>query len=282
MNIHWFPGHMTKALRMMEDSLKTVDVLGYVLDLRAPFSCLNPELDALTQNKPCLIILNKADLADQAKTRLWQEYFERSGRETAVVSSVNTSERKKIADAFRVIAKPVTEKLAKKGVTRPVRAMIMGVPNSGKSTLINCISAKKTAATGDRPGVTRGKQWVRLTGGIELLDTPGTLWPKFEDESVGRHLAYIGSVKDDIIDTTEVAILFAEEMAELYPGALPARYGVDASGKKGAAILDGICAKRGYMAAGGEPDLDRCAKAVLDDFRKGRLGRITLETPPER
>lgn len=279
MNIQWFPGHMTKALRLIEDSLKTVDAVGYVLDARAPRACLNPELDGIIGEKPCLYILNKSDLADKAKTRDWQNYFEGEGRHTVVISSVNTNERKKISDAFRFIAKPITEKYAAKGVFKPVRAMIAGVPNSGKSTLINCVSTRKAALTGDRPGVTKGKQWIRLAEGIELLDTPGTLWPKFEDEAAARRLAYIGSIKDEVIDIPEAAGFLLEELSILYPAALGARYKTEAAGKNGAEILDEICLKRGYMLGGGQPDTERCAKAVLDDFRKGRLGALTLEAP---
>ncbi|HPG92880.1 MAG TPA: ribosome biogenesis GTPase YlqF [Clostridia bacterium] len=279
MKIQWFPGHMTKALRLMRESVKAVDIIGYVLDARAPNACLNPEFETLTDRKPCLIILNKVDLADNAKVEKWKNYFESKGKTTVVVSSVNINKSKTLTSAFMQIAKPVTERYAKKGVFKPVRAMIIGVPNSGKSTLINCVSTRKLAVTGDRPGVTKGKQWVRLSNGIELMDTPGTLWPKFIDDMTARHLVYIGSIKDDIIDINEAAALFLEEMSTLYPEALKERYGISDLNKKPYEILLDICVKRGFILRGGEYDEERCAKAVLDDFRKGRLGKITLETP---
>jgi len=279
MKIQWFPGHMTKALRLMRESVKAVDIIGYVLDARAPFACLNPEFETLTDRKPCLIILNKADLADSAKVEKWKNYFESKGKTTVVVSSVNINESKTLSSAFFTIAKPITEKYAKKGVFKPVRAMIIGVPNSGKSTLINCVSTRKLAVTGDRPGVTKGKQWVRLSNGIELMDTPGTLWPKFIDDKTAQHLVYIGSIKDDIIDIVEAAALFLEELSVLYPDALIERYSLTDLNKKPYEIMLDICVKRGYVLRGGEYDTERCAKAVLDDFRKGRLGKITLESP---
>lgn len=279
MKIQWFPGHMTKALRMMQDNIAICDCAGYVLDARAPFSCLNPQFEKLLGGKPCVFILNKCDLADSAKVSLWQRYFADKGYTTVSISGINSAEKKRIIDAFRQITKQISEKYKAKGVNKTIRAMIIGVPNSGKSTIINCISSRKATITGDKPGVTKGKQWVRLDIGLELLDTPGTLWPKFEDDTVAQHLCYIGSIKDDIVDVTEAGLLLCDELKIIYPKCFVTRYGIETDGKQSVNIMREICVKRGLLSSGGELDTDRASKVLLDDFRKGKLGRITLETP---
>lgn len=292
MKIQWFPGHMTKALRMMQENISLCDCAGYVLDARAPFSCLNPQFSKLLEGKPCIFIINKTDLADSKKVSAWQNYFAQKGYTSICVSGINSTEKKKIIEAFKSITLSITEKYKAKGVNKIIRAMIVGVPNSGKSTIINCLSSRKSTVTGDRPGVTKGKQWVRLGNGLELLDTPGTLWPKFENDTVALHLCYIGSIKDDIIDTTELGLTFIEEIVKLYPLAFADRYGIDVTAQNEEAgdnglktvktameILTEICRKRGLLISGGELDIERGAKVVVDDFRKGKLGKITLEAP---
>ncbi|MEG2014579.1 MAG: ribosome biogenesis GTPase YlqF [Clostridia bacterium] len=279
MKINWFPGHMSKALRMMESNIKLVDVVGYVLDARAPKSCFNPSFTKIFLGKPCLFILNKCDLADASKVAEWREYFKKRGETSVSVTSINSSDSKKIVDAFATLSAPLVDKYKAKGVCKTVRAMIVGVPNCGKSTIINCLSGKKATITGDKPGVTKGKQWVRLTDGLDLLDTPGTVWSNFTDQLVAQHLAFIGSIKDDIIDIIEVSQLLLEELITLYPKELIARYNIDIEVNNGAELLTQISKNRGFLLRGGEFDYERGAKAVIDDFRKGKIGRITFETP---
>lgn len=281
MTIQWFPGHMTKALRMMEENVKIVDAIGYVLDARAPASCFNPSFNKIVGNKPCLFILNKCDLADPAKIDKWCEYFQTNKLTYVKVTATASAEASKISRAFEDITADLRAKCKAKGVFKPVRCLIIGVPNCGKSTLINCLSGRKAVVTGDRPGVTKGKQWVRLTGGLELLDTPGTLWPKFDSEKVASRLCFIGSIKDDVVDLYEVSNLLINELLRQYPQALAERFKIDATGKSSTEIFEQIAVKRGFLLRGGEIDYERCSKAILDDFRKGKLGRITLDLPEE-
>ncbi len=280
MNIQWFPGHMTKALRMMEENIKLVDAIGYVLDARAPLCCLNPQLDKLIGNKPCVFILNKCDLADEEKIRLWRDYFRIRGLPCVEITATASAQANRVVAIFEQVTETLRKKYADKGVFRPTRYMIVGVPNCGKSTIINCLVGKKTVISGDKPGVTKGKQWVRLTRGLELLDTPGTLWPKIDDENVAVRLCFIGSIKDDIVDLYEVAISLLEQLNELYPNRIDDRYGITCAEKSPTDIFSEICLKRGYMLRGAELDTERCAKAVLEDFRKGKFGRITFDLPP--
>lgn len=279
MNIQWFPGHMTKALRMMQENVKIVDAIGYVLDARAPLCCFNPQFKSVVGNKPCVFVLNKCDLADPAKTELWCDFFRETNSPFVKVSATASAEAGKIAAAFESVTASLREKYKAKGVYKPVRFMIVGVPNCGKSTIINCLSGRKTVVTGDRPGVTKGKQWVRLSSGLDLLDTPGTLWPKFDDEKTAARLCFIGSIKDDVTDIYEVALALIEELAQTYPNSLEKRYNVVCDGDA-SEIFRRIAAKRGFLIRGGETDSERCAGAILDDFRKGRLGRITFDLPP--
>lgn len=280
MYIQWFPGHMTKAMRMMEENVKLVDAIGYVLDARAPQSCFNPSFTKIVGNKPCVFILNKCDLSDPAKVDKWYAYFVAQGHKCVRVTATASKEANKIVQAFGEVTAPIAAKNKVKGVFKPIRCMIIGVPNCGKSTIINCLSGRKAVITGDKPGVTKGKQWVRLTNGLELLDTPGTLWSKFEDEVVARRLCFVGSVKDDVVDIEEVAFALICELAEQYPNLLIARYGIAVDGKQPAEVFAEIAEKRGFLLRGGEPDYERCAKAVLDDFRKGKTGRVTFDLPP--
>ena len=280
MNVQWFPGHMTKALRMMEENVGIVDVFGYVLDARAPASSMNPSLEKLIGGKPYLVILNKCDLADPVKVAAWTEYFKNSGKICVNVSATNLGEANKIAAAFATLTKDLNAKYKQKGVYKPTRAMVMGVPNCGKSTIINCLSGKKQAVTGDKPGVTKGKQWVRLSSGIELLDTPGTVWPKFEDQQVAERLCFIGSIKDDVVDVEEISSALIDELREKYPTCLAERYKLSQIQALSAQEIKlQIAQKRGFVLRGGEIDSERCSRAVLDDFRKGKIGRITFEMP---
>lgn len=279
MNIQWFPGHMTKALRMMEENAKIVDAIGYVLDARAPLSCFNPQFQSIVGNKPCVFILNKCDLADPAKVELWCDFFRKNDRPFVKVTATVSAEATNVANAFESATDFLRAKYRSKGVFKPIRVMILGVPNCGKSTIINCLSGKKAVITGDKPGVTKGKQWVRLSSGVELLDTPGTLWPKFDNENVAARLSFIGSIKDDVVDLIEVANLLISQLVELYPNCLQTRYNVSCSGKTSSDILEEIAVKRGFLVRGGTTDTERCAKAILDDFRKGKLGKITFDLP---
>ena len=281
MSIQWFPGHMTKALRMMQDNVKIVGAIGYVLDARAPAACFNPSFEKIVGNKPCVFILNKCDLADNAKVDKWCAYLKQRGNKVVKVTATASAEAGKITSAFEEITLPLREKQRQKGVFKPVRCLILGVPNCGKSTIINCLSGRKTVITGDKPGVTKGKQWVRLKTGLELLDTPGTLWPKFDEEKLAYELCFVGSIKDDVVDLTDVALHLINQLAELYPQNLSDRYKIETQGKTSQEIFDVIAQKRGFLLRGGEIDVERCSKAVLDDFRKGKMGKITLDLPNE-
>lgn len=281
MNIQWFPGHMTKALRMMEENVKIVDAIGYVLDARAPFSCFNPSFQKIVGNKPCVFILNKCDLADTNKVELWCKYFRAKNMPYVKVTATASAESSKISAAFAEITAELRAKYKAKGIFKPIRCLIIGVPNCGKSTIINCLSGRKAVITGDKPGVTKGKQWVRLQSGLELLDTPGTLWPKFEDDLIASRLCFIGSIKDDVVDLVEVAFALIEQLVELYPNCIEQRFKVQPEGKITADVFEEIATKRGFLLRGGEIDTERCAKAILDDFRKGKIGKITFDVPVE-
>lgn len=277
MAIQWFPGHMTKALRMMESNIDLADIIGYVLDARAPLSCINPAFRNLIKDKPCLFILNKCDLADQEQTKRWAQCIEYSGYLAVQTSAIDLSNGAKIINALEKLAQNINVKYKSKGIFKPTRAMIIGVPNSGKSTVINCLCGRKATITGDRPGVTRGKQWVRLKNGIELLDTPGTVWSKFEDEQVARHLCFLGSIKDDVVDLYELSLALLEELSQLYPQMLSSRYALTDLNLTPTAMFEHIATKRGFVMRGGVLDTERCSKAILDDFRKGKIGKITLD-----
>lgn len=281
MTIQWFPGHMTKALRMMEENVKIVDAIGYVLDARAPASCFNPSFNKIVGNKPCLFILNKCDLADAAKVDKWCKYFQSQGLAYVKVTATASAEAGKIANGFAEITADLRVKYKAKGIFKPVRCLIIGVPNCGKSTLINCLSGRKTVITGDKPGVTKGKQWVRLASGLELLDTPGTLWPKFDNEQIASRLCFIGSIKDDVVDLYEVSHMLLSELLTQYPQMLIERFKIDVDNQSLDDIFNQIALKRGFLLRGGDVDYERCSKAILDDFRKGKIGKITLDLPED-
>ena len=280
MLIQWFPGHMTKALRMMEDNIKLVDCVLYVLDARCPAACLNPKLDSLAGDRPRLFLLSKSDLADATATAEWTRALTSERSAAVSVVSSNRAIGGLVVSKLNALLADKLSAMKAKGVNRTLRAMIVGVPNCGKSTILNSIAGEKRAATGDKPGVTRGKQWIRLDKGYELLDTPGTLWHKFPDQRLARHLGYCGSISDDVLDLPTLSLFYLDEMRSLCPDRLAERYGVSLEGEP-LEVFEAICKKRGYFFRGGETDYERGSRALLDDFRKGRLGRITLERARE-
>ena len=277
-HLQWFPGHMTKAMRMMEEQVKLVDGVLFVLDARAPLATRNRNLEALFGGKPVLYILNKADLADEQKTAAFAAHMERAGEPNVRCAATSSSAARQIAARIPQLLREKFARDAAKGVSRPPRLMVAGIPNTGKSTVINALSGAKRAVTGDKAGVTRGKQWIRCAG-FELLDTPGTMPPAFEDQALARHLAYIGSINDDILDMDDVALELLGELIVQYPALLAARYG-EGDYASPLAAFEHICRRRGFLLRGGEYDYERGAKAIVDDFRKGRIGRITLDAPP--
>ena len=284
MNIQWYPGHMTKTRRQIEADLKLVDAVCEIVDARIPVSSRNPDIDAICGSKPRIIVLNRMDLADPSATKRWMAYFRSKG---IAAIATDCKSRKGIADfqpAVRSVLKEKIEHNISRGMNRPVRVMVVGIPNVGKSTLINQISGRKGAKAENRPGVTRGKQWVTVDNGLLLLDTPGILWPKFEDPEVGMMLAYTGAVKENVIDTEELACRLMELLWRLYPGTVQDRYKVvdipqDAPGYQ---LLEEAGRKRGYLLSRGEVHTERMAKVLLDEYRSGKLGYFTLEEPEEK
>ncbi len=277
MNIQWYPGHMTKAKRMMQENIKLIDIVIELVDARIPLSSRNPDIDQMAQNKARLILLNKVDLADSRYTKQWQSYFEEKGFFVATVNSQRGTGVKAIQGIIMEACKEKIERDRKRGIkNRPIRAMIAGIPNVGKSTFINSLVGKACTKTGNKPGVTKGKQWIKLNKNIELLDTPGILWPKFEDETVGLHLALIGSVNDEILISEELAISLIDILKEHYKGVLEKRYEVDEA-HTSLELLSEIAEHRKCLKKGGELDLSKAADILLDEYRSGRLGAITLE-----
>lgn len=280
MNIQWYPGHMTKTRRMMEENISLVDIVIELIDARLPYSSKNPDIDTLAKNKKRIIIMNKVDLADDVKTSEWKEYFEKQGFKVIPVNSINGRGIKDITVVSKELMAEKLERLRLRGrLFAPTRAMIVGIPNVGKSTFINKFVGKSMAKTGDKAGVTRGKQWVRVKRDFELLDTPGILWPKFEDQAVGLKLAFTGAVNDDIFDSVTLAYKLIEYLNKLYPSAIADRYGVEYDENTPVdKILEDIGTKRGFKMRGGEIDLDRAANILLDEFRAAKLAKVTLES----
>ena len=280
MNIQWYPGHMTKTRRQIEADLKQVDAVCEIVDARIPISSRNPDIDSICGNKPRIIVLNRMDLADPNATKKWSAFFKAKGM--AVVAT-DCKSRRGISDftpAARMACAEKLERDAARGMSRPLRVMVVGIPNVGKSTLINQISGRKGAKAENRPGVTRGKQWVTVDSGLLLLDTPGILWPKFEDPEVGMMLAYTGAVKEGVIDIEELAARLMELLLKFYPETLKDRYKVEAEqGTPGWMLLEEAGRKRGYLMARAEVNTERMAKVLLDEYRSGKLGKITFEEP---
>lgn len=277
MNIQWYPGHMTKAKRQMQEDLKLIDLIIELVDARVPLSSRNPDIDQLGQNKSRLILLNKADLADERQNEAWKEYFQSKGFYVVKVDSRSGSGMKMIQNVIQEACKEKIERDRRRGIkNRPIRAMVAGIPNVGKSTFINTFAGKACAKTGNKPGVTKGKQWIRLNKNVELLDTPGILWPKFEDQLVGIRLACVGSIKDDILNIEELALWLLEKLKKDYPGALEKRYGISEEGIP-LETLEAIARARGCLKRGEELDYVKTSGLIFDDFRGGKIGRITLE-----
>lgn len=279
MNFQWYPGHMTKAKRQMQEDIKLIDLVIELVDARVPLASRNPDIDELGKNKYRLILMNKADLADKEKTKQWSSYFKKMGFFVVSLDARTKNSMKSITDIVMEACKEKIERDRKRGIkNRPVRAMVVGIPNVGKSTFINSYAGKACAKTGNKPGVTKGKQWIRLSKSVELLDTPGILWPKFEDQSVGLKLALIGSIKDEILNVDELAVELIKFLIDSYPGLLSERYDVNESGDITDIIIE-IAKNRKCVSKGAEVDYSKAAALVIDDFRGGKLGKITLEIP---
>ena len=275
-HLQWFPGHMTAAMRMMEENVKAVDGVMIVLDARAPRASLNPKLDKLFTNKKVLYVLNKTDLVDANDVKRTIVEFTKEGKETVAVSAMDKRAVDLLYSRIFALLKDKLERNKLKGVFKPIRVMVAGIPNTGKSTIINALCGGKKTVTGNKAGVTKGKQWVRLRE-LELLDTPGTMPPAFENQTLAKHLAYIGSMNDANIDFSDLAFELLNELKETYPEALKNKYGIENLERPTIELYDDICVRRGFLRRGGEYDYERCATAIVDDFRKGRIGKIILD-----
>ena len=277
MHFQWYPGHMTKARRMMQENIKLIDLIIELVDARVPLSSRNPDIDELGKNKARLILLNKADLAEDRRNDEWLEYFKEKGYSAVKVNSRKGGGIKSIQNVIQEACKEKMERDRKRGIlNRPVRAMVVGIPNVGKSTFINSLAGKACAKTGNKPGVTKGKQWIRLNKNVELLDTPGILWPKFDDQTIGMHLAFIGSMNDNVLDVTELAYQLVKLLATTYPKAVVERYKIEGH-EDPLQVMYQVAEARGCKLKGNQPDLEKTSKIIMDDFRAGKLGRITLD-----
>ena len=283
MNIQWYPGHMTKAKRAMKEDVKLVDLVIELVDARAPLASRNPDIDSLAAGKGRVILLNKADLASEKANAAWITYFESQGFQVMKIDARAKATLKQLNALIQEACKEKIERDRRRGIlNRPVRAMVVGIPNVGKSTFINSFAGKAAAKTGNKPGVTKGNQWIRLNKQVELLDTPGILWPRFEDQRVGLLLAFLGSINDEILEKDELASELADYLRNITPGLLKERYGIEEDGKKPYELLDEIAAARACLTKGGVNDLTKAARLLLDEFRGGKLGRITLEMPEKK
>ncbi len=283
MNIQWFPGHMTKAQRMIEDNVKLVDAVCEIIDARIPRASRNPDIDRLAAGKPRLVILNRVDLADPVLTKRWREYFERQG---VAVLETDAKSGKGVGGFVPAVRRLLDAKLkeyeAKGQVGRPLRVMILGIPNVGKSTFINKVAGRKAAIAGDKPGVTRGRQWISIDKSLDLLDTPGILWPKFDSQEVGELLAVTNAIKADVVDKETLGANFMLRLRRMYPDALRERYKIEPDEElNGYELLEAAARKRGFLVSRGEYDIERMANTLLNEYHDGKLGRLTLETPDE-
>ena len=279
MNYQWYPGHMTKAKRMMEENIKLIDLIIEVVDARIPISSRNPDIDQLGKNKARLLLLNKSDLADSDQNEAWSRFFQEKGFHVLKLNSRSESGVKGVLPLVMEACKEKIERDKRRGIkNRPVRAMVVGIPNVGKSTFINAFAGKACTKTGNKPGVTKGKQWIRINKSLELLDTPGILWPKFEDQQVGARLAMVGSIKDEILNLEELSLELLKYLHRDYPGLLKARYEIEESPEP-LTMLEQIASNRKCIQKGGELDYGKAAGILLEEFRNGKIGRITLEKP---
>ncbi len=276
--INWYPGHMAKTRRLLQDQIKRIDLIIEICDARLPLSSRNPELAGMIARKRHLLFLNKSDLADPATNKAWIRSFRDQGID-AYLTDATKMRGKETISLIDKATKEIVEKALEKGVRKTVRAMIIGIPNVGKSTLINRLYGRSVAQIGDRPGVTKSNQWVRVSPYLELLDTPGLLWPKLDDQLSARRLCYIGSVKDDVVDLTDLTIHMLEDLCEIVPQNVKERFHISDTSLKGAELIEAVCAGRGWLLRGAQYDYDRCCSIVLDEFRAGKLGRITFEKP---
>lgn len=280
MNIQWYPGHMTKAKRAMQEDIKLIDLIIELVDARAPLSSRNPDIDDLGKGKGRLILLNKADLASEAGNEAWSRFFQEKGYQVLKIDARSKASLKQINQVVQAACKEKIERDRRRGIlNRPVRAMVVGIPNVGKSTFINSLAGKACTKTGNKPGVTKGNQWIRLNKQVELLDTPGILWPRFEDQQVGLKLAFLGSINDEILNKDELALELVQHLLAVHPGLLKERYGIMEEGKEPFEILEEIAMARSCLQKGGGYDIPRAAKLLTEDFRSGKLGRVTLEFP---
>lgn len=279
--INWYPGHMVKTKRLLEDQVKRIDLVIELCDARLPLSSRNPDLDRMCSRKKRLLFLNKSDLADADLSREWIRYFRARGTD-AYLTDAARLRGKEILGIIDRATKEIVDRALEKGVRKTVRAMIAGIPNVGKSTLINRLYGRSVTRIGDRPGVTKSNQWVKVSPYLELLDTPGILWPKLDDQTAARRLCYIGCIKDDVTDLNDLTIHLLEELCGRIPDRVQERFRIRDTGLRGDELLDAVCTGRGWLLKGAQPDYDRCCNVVMDEFRAGKLGRITLENPPEK
>lgn len=280
--INWYPGHMAKTRRMLVESLRMIDVVVELIDARAPLASRNPDFDDLFAGKARVVLLNKSDLADGNSTKRWISFYNRRGIEASGVSATGGSAKKIVTALIEKAAKPRVDAMKAKGVNKVVRCMIVGIPNVGKSTLINRMAGESRAEVGDRPGVTRGKQWVRISPYLELMDTPGMLWPKLEDQELAKHLAFLGSIKDEIMDSEDLATDLLVLLQQMVPAPLTERFTKLAADTLKENLLDAVCRSRGFLLRGGELDTERASHVALDEFRAGKIARVTLEQPEAR
>lgn len=282
MNIQWFPGHMTKAQRMIEDNIKLVDAVCEILDARIPRSSRNPDIDRLAAGKPRLVILNRCDLADKDVTAAWARYFEAQSLKVILTDAKSGKGVNNFSKSVRELLSDKLEEYAAKGQSRPLRVMILGIPNVGKSTFINKVAGRKAAIAGDKPGVTRGKQWINIDRGLDLLDTPGILWPKFDSQEVGELLAITNAIKSDVLDREILGANFMLRLCKMYPQALTDRYKIEPDlSLNGYELLEAAAKKRGFLVSKGEYDIERMANTLLSEYHDGKLGRLSLEQPDD-
>lgn len=280
--INWYPGHMTKAKRSLEEDLKLIDVVVEIVDARAPLACRNPDFEALFKNKIRVMLLNKSDLSSPQANKEWVRYFSEQSISVMEYVSIGANARKNAIAFIEKAGEPILKKYRDRGVSKTLRAMVVGIPNVGKSTFINKLAGVTRAQTGDKPGVTRGKQWVKISPYLELMDTPGLLWGKLDDQELAKHIAYIGSIRDDVMNVEEIAGLMLMDLKEICPDQLIKRYPKLANTEEPSieGMLEGVCRSRGFILSGGVYDTERAARTVLDEFRAGKIAKIAFERPP--